>query len=618
MMENRERKLSSLIVNSQRKVQSLLKMMFIGGLMLSLSSCMAQQADLVRFQRDFEAKIAKLDQEKKKLEATLAEANQAIQKSQAVLAQQKSEVGELVRARAQIKSELRSLREENLTRLSGELETEAHRLQQLERSVDDLKQMVKILEADLSQRDQALATEIKTLHENVQKEFDQQSKTMSDNMASFRGSLVEFKGALAGLDTRLIEEKTRAMTAETDMKNDFEAQQSALQVKLDSDTKTLKQYLEKDVKASVSSVAKTLEEVNSTLATQLDRQRAELDSQAKLLSDLNTKVGTELASLKQEDEGTIQNLENLTKSVAQLRSGLDKVGAQLGTKVDEHAETLEKSGGRLKQIEGKYTALSKKLDADTKALRGFLDKDIRASLESLVQAFEAEKSRASQSDKKLEDRIQKIENTTKAEVREAKAQVAAQEKHVKDLNQSVTSMREVLDSMANMLGKRSDDQMQQIGKLTAQLDQIKQEQSSEATQVETNVQALSSHVNEITTSVQSVVNSLDQVKNSLSSRLDKQASRLAEQERRLAETANQSMNTEQVNKELEANVQHLNQLTTALGQLKDVVNNIGTKLGKKIDQHEGQLAGLTQRVQQLQASRSTTSVSKTPEKASKP
>lgn len=596
----------------QISILRLLKMMVIGALLLSLSSCVAQQADLVRFQQEFEAKIAKLDQEKKDLESTLAQANQAIQESQTVLAQQKKEVSELIRARARIKSELRSLREENLPQLSGELETESHRLQHLERAVDDLVQEVKNLEADLKERDQARVTQITTLRDNVNKEFKKQDKVMNDHMSGFRKSLVEFKDALAGLDKRLVTENTRATTAETNMQNDFAAQQAALQVKLDSDTKTLKQYLENDVQTSISSVAKTLQEVNTSLGGQLDEQKAQLNTQSTVLSELNTKVGTELASLKQQDEGTHQNLENLTKSIAQLRSGLDKAGSQLGTKVDEHAQTLEQSGGRLKQLEGQYAALSKKLDADTKSLRGYLDKDIRTSLQSMAKAIETEKTSASQSSKKLEGLIKKLEQTTQGDLKQTRTQVAAQETHVKELNQSVVSMREVLDSMAGMLGKRSDDQMQQIGKLVAQLDQIKQSQSSESTQLDTNVQTLSSHLNEVTTSVQSVVATLDQVKTSLSSRLDDQAARLAEQDRRLAETANSSVSPQQLNQELQANVEHLNQLTTALGQLKGVVNSIGTKLGEKIDDHEGQLAKLAQRVQTLQ------SIPKQPRKASKP
>ncbi len=624
MMKRNKQSSSSKTVSVMRHARRFVIMTLMGILLLSLSSCVAQQADLVRFQREFEAKIAKLDQEKQNLQSTLAEANRAIQESQTVLAKQKSEVSELVKARAQIKSELRSLREENLTQLSGELETESHRLQRLEQSVDDLVQEVKALEANLELRDNARAAEIVTLRDNVQKEFNQQSKTMNDQMAGFRASLVEFKDALAAVDTRLMAEAKRATTAETNIKNDIGAQQTALQVKLDSDMNTLKQYLEKDVHTSISSVANTLQEVNATLGTQLDGQRADLKAQATLLSQLNAKVGTELATLKEQDEGMHQNLENLRKSVVQLKNGLDKAGAQLGAKIDEHTQGLEKTGGQLKHLESQYAALAKKLDADTKALRGYLDKDIRTSVQSLAQAVEAEKTRASQSAKKFEGLIQQLEQSTKADVKQVQAQMAGQDQHVKDLNQSVVSMREVLDSMAGMLGKRSDDQMQQVGKLAAQLDQIQKAQSSETSQLGANVQALSSHLQEVTTSMQSLVATLEQVKTSLSSRLDQQAAQLAEQEQRLAQAATDSISSQKLNEELQANVQQLNQLTTAMGQLKAVVNNIGTKLGEKVDEHEALLAGLAQRVQQLQSSGGATPskaqapVSSQPGKAVKP
>lgn len=603
MMKRNIRSSATNIVSWHVPMRGLVWMILMVLLLLGLSSCVAQQADLVRFQQEFEAKIAKLDQEKQNLQSTLAEANRVIQESKNELAKQKSEVSGLVRDRAKFNSELRSIKDENLTQLSGDLESESHRLQRLERVVDDLMQGVKSLEGDLVSRDQARAKETATLRDNVQKEFDQQSKTMSEQMAGFRGSLVEFKDALAAVDTRLVAETTRATTAETNMKNDVGAQQAALQVKLDSDMKTLKQYLEQDVHTSISSVANTLQGVNTTLGTQLDGQGADLKAQSVLLSQLNTKVGTELAALNKQDEVTHQNLENLTKSMTQLRSGLDSAGAQLGAKVDEHAQSLQKSSGQLTHLESQYAALSKKLESDTQALRGYLDKDIRTSLQSMANAVEAEKARGVESSKKLEAMIQQLEKSSKADVTQVHTQLAGQDQHVKDLNQSVVTMRGVLDSMAGMLGKRSDDQMQQIGKLAAQLEQVEQMQSSGSAQKDGNVQALSAHMKEVTTSVQSVVTALDQVKTSLSSRLDQQAVRLAEHEQRLTQTTGSSVSTQKLNEELQGNVQHLNQLTTAMGQLKTVVNNIGTTLGKKVDEHEGKLAGLAQQVQQLQSSR---------------
>ena len=204
---------------------------------------------------------------------------------------------------------------------------------------------------------------------------------------------------------------------------------------------------------------------------------------------------------------------------------------------------------------------------------------------------------------------------TQSDLKQTKAQMAAQDQYVKDLNQSVASTREVLDSIAGLLGKRSDDQMQQVGKLLAELDQMKQTQSSVLSQQDTNVQTLSKHLQEVTGSVQSVVKSLDQVKTTLTSRLDQQNIRLGEQEQRLMETANRSVSSKDVNQELKANVQYVNDLKESLRQLQNVVRDISSRLGGKVDEHaekvNQELASNVQYMNQLRESlRSTTDVIK--------
>ena len=557
-MERDDQEYCGKSMNFRSRTLCIVKMVSMGFLLLSLSSCVAQQADLVKLEKDFkskvakldqekknlekdfEAKVAKLDQEKENLEQILSAANQAIEESQAILAQQKSEVSELVRARAEIKSDLRSIREENLAQLSGDLETESNRLQGLERLVDDLTQEVKVLEGDVKTRDQARVKEITTLRENVKKDFTQQNKIMSENLAGLRASLVEFKKTMAAIDRRLVGEQTRATAAETNIRNELEAQQAFLR-----------------------------------------------------------------EALQQQDAVTHQNLENLAKSIVQLKTGLAKVGEQLGFKIDEHAQSLEKSDGRLKQVESQIPALSKKIKSDIEALRGYLDKNIRASIQSLAKAVEAEKIRGLESSEKLEGFVQTMSKATQLDLKQAKVQMAEQNQYVNDLNQSVVSAREVLDSMATMLGKRSDDQMQHVGKLSAQFEQMKQKQSSVLLRQDVNVQTLSKHLKEVTASLQSVVKSLAQVKTTLTSRLDQQNTRLEEQDQRLTETANHSVSPEKVNQELIANVQYMNQLQESLRQLQNVVHEIGSKLGGKVDGHESQLARLKQQIQQSSASLNT-------------
>ena len=63
-----------------------------------------------------------------------------------------------------------------------------------------------------------------------------------------------------------------------------------------------------------------------------------------------------------------------------------------------------------------------------------------------------------------------------------------------------------------------------------------------------------------------------------------------------------SVSPEKVNQELIANVQYMNQLQESLRQLQNVVHEIGSKLGGKVDGHESQLARLKQQMKKSLAS----------------
>ena len=88
----------------------------------------------------------------------------------------------------------------------------------------------------------------------------------------------------------------------------------------------------------------------------------------------------------------------------------------------------------------------------------------------------------------------------------------------------------------------------------------------------------------------------------LTSRLDQQDVRLEEEDQRLTDTANSSVSSEKVNRELTANVQYMNELRESLRQLKNVVYEISSKLGGKVDGHESQLARLKKQMQKSLAS----------------
>ena len=64
------------------------------------------------------------------------------------------------------------------------------------------------------------------------------------------------------------------------------------------------------------------------------------------------------------------------------------------------------------------------------------------------------------------------------------------------------------------------------------------------------------------------------------------ATTLEGHERLLADRASSLSTIKTVRNDLQANIQHLNKLTNAVSQLKNVVNNMGVKLGERVDAHE--------------------------------
>lgn len=559
----------------------LFKGILILGMSLSLTSCLAQQADLERFQKDFQAKLSKLDQEKQVL-------NKALKESQGVLKKQKSELKALVKARAQIKSELRSLKEESLTRLSGALETEAHRLDQVNRRADDLSEEMAVLGQLMKKQNTEQDAKLSDLGKRFDGALVQQQSKFTEQLTGFQQSLQGFKEVLGGVDTRLQEERKRSTTAEVDLRKEFEEKQAVLQSKLDSDTQTLKGYLEKDVKTSVDSVAKAVTDVNANLSSRIKSQEG-----------VSSEMQAELTTLKTAGESRQQHVQGLTKSVGLLREVLGKSGTKLGGRLDEQGQQLEQTSAGLKQIHEQLAGLATKVSTDTEALRGYLEKDVRASLTSIVKALEAEKLHTAQEFGRMDAEFQGLKQSSGTDLEDMQKKIQGQDAHVQELGQSVKSFRDVLTTVTERLGKRSDEQLQIVGQLTARMDRLEKDQVAEGGKQIEDTQTISEHLAELTSSVQSTQQGLEQVKTALSAQLQEQMGRIDDHERRLADAGPDVDALNSLRQEVQDNAAHLNQVTDSLGQLKDVFNTIGTKLGERVDSHDSQLTTLSQQVQSL-------------------
>ena len=432
-------------------------------LALLVTSCVAQRADLVKMEEDFEKKIGKLDREKKALAQNIAT-------SKTLLEDQKNELDELRKASARLNLDLRKQQEEGQSKITDDLETQSHRLEQIDRKFKEQ------LEQSAVQR----SAQIDALRKDVEQALDQQSKQVSTQFAAFQKSLVEFKKTLARVDNRLVqalkEEQDRATSSETTMQQDFMKQQEAFQAKLDADTQTLKQYVEASVKTTMTTV----------------------------------------------------------------NEALKKIANRLNADVKAQAEVVERETGRI-----------------------------------------------SQELAKMETALQKAERTVAANVTQTQTQVTTQAKNVQELRQAVVQMRGVLDSMGDLLGKRGDDQMKQVGQTMARLDRMEQAQSSEMAKQAENTQAISAHLNEVTASVASVVQSFEEFKTAMTARLDEQAASVT--------SSAKASDVQRLRQELKANVKHWNGLSRSIAKLKDV---LVTKLGSKIDEHESRIVELQKALKQ--------------------
>ncbi|MYC27929.1 MAG: hypothetical protein F4X63_08070 [Nitrospira sp. SB0662_bin_26] len=570
-------------------------------LVFSLTAC-AQQSDLVKVEKDLGGKITKLDQEKKALAQVLKQAKQEIAEA---LEQQKAELNEEIvraraqlneeirKARAQLNSDLRSLREENLPKVIGDLETQLHQVRKnLEKALQQQRQKVGVLKEQREQRETELSEKIDAVGLRLEQALKQQGQTVKDQFAAFQKSLGQFKNALNDVKKQFAQEAKRAKNSETKVRQDFDRHLQVFRSKLDADTRALKKYLETEVKTTIESINAALNEGNRNLKT-------DIGAQASRLSEFNIKLGAELTGLRQTDALHGKNLEEVTRSLAQLRDVLGTTGTQLGTKLDSQGKGLEQTAKRIEQLQGQHAALAKKMDTDLKGLHGYLDKDVRPSLESIANAFDQEKNRVSQEFIKVSSGLQRIEQTNVSNVTQAQKQLEVQAKHVQELSQAVAGMREVLDSMAGMLGNRTDQHMNQLGQLTARLAQMEKDQAAEAAKQATNTQVVSTHLNEVTASVQSVGQSFEQFQNVMSSKLREQANRIESQARQLSKSTKSSAAVSNLQQGLKANVTQLNELTKSVAQLKEVVRAMGEKLGSKVDAHESQLIEVEQALKKL-------------------
>jgi len=298
--------------------------LFAAGLLaLTLSGCLAQQAELNQVRGDLSGKIQKLDQRDKELQQTVKDAKQ--------------EVNKLISdTRARLTTEISKLQDEDFRSFRGDLEKSNYQVDTVKRSFDEIKHDLarRIAAIEKTQNDQAaavkaerdrvheevnkvnsrletinttIATMVKTLggrldeHEKgsatgemrvqqLEKQLENQNRAFADQMAQYKAALAEYKKVLGTLGEKVVQEEQRT----ADLTAKISGRTEAVTAKLENDTKTTTAHLN-DVNKSVGSVAKALETMSGQLIARIEEQDRRVDDLVKNLQAMDG----QLAGLQQ-------------------------------------------------------------------------------------------------------------------------------------------------------------------------------------------------------------------------------------------------------------------------------------------------------------------------------
>lgn len=418
----------------------------------------------------------------------------------------------------------------------------------------------------------------------------------------------DFKGKISKLDR---EKRTLAQTLEEAKENI-----AASKAMLDEQKNELNELRKASARLNLD-LQRRHEESQANVVSELETQAHELETQARRLAQIDVAIkkgfeqgaerSTQIDGLRKDVERTLaqrnkrvnEQFAAFQKSLVEFKKTLARVDTRLVQALKEEQDRATSSETTLQQdFTTQQEAFHAKLDADTQTLKQYVEASVQttmttvnaalkkianrlnADVKAQAEVVERETGRISQELAKMETALQKAERTVSANVTQTQTQV----KNVQELRQAVVRMRGVLDSMGDLLGKRGDDQMKQVGQTMARLDRVEQAQSSEMAKQAEATQALSTHLQEVTASVESVVQSFEEFKTAVTARLNEQAESVA--------SSAKAADVRRLQQELKANVKHWNKLSRSLAKLKDVSNALVTKLGSKIDEHESRIVEL--------------------------
>lgn len=563
-------------------------------LCLGLSSC-AQQADLVRVQKEFQVKTAKLDREKKELEQTVQDTSVESQKDRDEL---KSELAQLLRqAEARLNSKLKSIREEILAGISSDVEIERHRIDELDRRLDEERANVggeiTQLRESLEQQGSQQSTQITALDQKIDQQFTRQGEQTKKQMENFQRSFVEFKQALEAVKDALGEEKQRATQKTGDVAS-----------KLESTSKANTEQFQK-VNQSLESMKQALNESTRALNSRLDSQREHVDK-------FQNKAELKMQTVEQDMQAHGNQLKEVIHSITQIRDVLATTGTTLGQQVDKQTQQVKQMDTRLEQLETETHGLDKNIQSSHAQSQDLIQSmtQLREALASTGHTLGTQSEKQAQYINTLQTQLEQLEAKSEG----VRHDLESNNTQLQALTQSMVKLQEALAKTGSTLGKQVENQVKELKSQVKELDstthrlaQLEQHQKTLSDKLETDTQALRGYLEkDVQSSIRSVVEELHRVNQSLSVRLQ-------EQERQFGQsTSHVQESLTQIKGDVNANVGHMNELTRTVGQLREVVASIGTKMGKRVDKHDEILSRLVKDLENMKGRQKTSQAGKVP------
>jgi chromosome segregation ATPase len=382
-------------------------------------------------------------------------------------------------------------------------------------------------------------------HDDQIRAIEGSTRDLSQTLSQLR-EVVEQSGTMLG--GRIDEQTDQAAQLKQDMAD--------LQQKLNSDTQALRTYLEQDVQMAIAQLVKDVESQQRPL---LDR----LNAFQKDIENLGTHVQADAAQVQE-----------LAQTVVKLREAQDVMGSLLGKRGDEIIQQAGRLTERVNVVESHQGELTQQLQVNTQKTENHLN-EVSASLESVSQAL-------AQTSQTLTNRLVKQEETLKTLTQTAQ--------QVEQLKRETAGQNANLKAAADL----TDQLGRSVEQIAAKLHDLEQHHSGLVDKLDSDAQTTTGHLQDVNKSIQSVAQALESVSGKLHSRVEDQEKRLNraltdfQKVQGTAETTQTNLNhlnrlTETVNQIREV----VNTIGTKLGERVDEHEDRLGNLAQRVNQLQG-------------------------------